>query len=68
MIDTVGAGDSFAAALLSYLHQSEDMVGAATMPARRLREALEFANFAAALTCTHAGAYHPSLAELDVRR
>src|SRR5215471_17737205 len=55
VIDTVGAGDSFTVALLSYLHEPGDLVGAATLPARRLREALEFANLAAAILRSNPG-------------
>jgi fructokinase len=65
VIDTVGAGDSFTAALLTFLHATDDLKSAPTLPGNRLRVALEFASHAAALTCGRAGAYQPSLAELQ---
>jgi fructokinase len=63
--DTIGAGDSFTAALLAYLRSSGTLARAPGLPADHLRAGLEFASRAAALTCTRAGAYHPSMADLD---
>jgi fructokinase len=65
VVDTVGAGDSFAAALLGHLETTGDLQTAAKLPARRLRLALEFASRAAAVTCARAGAYQPSLADVE---
>jgi fructokinase len=65
VIDTIGAGDTFSAALLAFLLSTGDLQTAPALPANRLRLALEFASRAAAYTCARAGAYSPSLAELD---
>jgi fructokinase len=67
IVDTVGAGDSFMSALLAGLHVSmrttpsliEELSGA------DLRDVLDNAVQASALTCTRAGAEPPSRAELE---
>ncbi|MHC6231786.1 carbohydrate kinase family protein [Arthrobacter sp. MMS24-T111] len=67
--DTVGAGDSFMAALIAGLSQM-DLLGAAARPrlaalnAADLRLLAGYANRAAAITCSRPGANPPGLAEL----
>lgn len=67
--DTVGAGDSFTAALLCWLAE-HGLIGAANRPAlarlgvAELEQALQFASRAAAVTVTRAGANPPWRQEL----
>jgi fructokinase len=67
--DTVGAGDSFMAALLSGLSQL-DLLGAAARPRLAalgpadLRALADYANRAAAITCSRPGANPPGMVEL----
>ena len=66
VVDTVGAGDSFQAALLAWLDEHE-LLGAEALTAiddARVLEALSFATLAAATTCSRAGADLPRRAEL----
>ena len=68
--DTVGAGDSFMAALISGLSQL-DLLGAgarsrlAGLTVADLRVLAAYANRAAAITCSRPGANPPSFAELQ---
>lgn len=64
--DTVGAGDTFQAALLSHLarHGLLTRAALATLDSAALRSALAFAGAAAALTCSRRGADLPRLDEL----
>lgn len=66
VIDTVGAGDTFQAALLTWLAEHDqlsiDALGA--LPAPALQQALEFAIAAAAITCSRRGADLPRRSEL----
>jgi fructokinase len=68
VIDTVGAGDTFQAALLTWLaeHGRLSIDGVATLDADDVRAALAFAARAAALTCSRRGADLPRRAELHV--
>ena len=65
--DTVGAGDSFTAALLAALADAgrldRDALRGTT--AAEMRAALAFANAAAAVTCTRPGAQPPTRAEME---
>jgi fructokinase len=69
VIDTVGAGDTFSAALLAGLHQ-RGLLGAAARPALRavdgptLDALLDDAARAAAITCSRRGADPPTAAEM----
>lgn len=65
--DTVGAGDAFTSGLLARLHATGrlERTGIREIPADALRDCLAFANRAAAITCTRAGAQPPTLAEMD---
>ena len=69
VIDTVGAGDTFQAALLTWLSEksmlSADAIGSITP--LDLRSALEFAAAAASITCTRRGADIPRRKELGNR-
>ena len=66
VIDTVGAGDTFQAALLTWLAESDALAAAslASLPLDALRNALSFAARAAAITCSRRGAELPRRAEL----
>ena len=67
VIDTVGAGDTFQAALLTWLAEhgamTADALGALT--AAQLQGALAFAARAAAITCSRRGADMPRRSELQ---
>ncbi len=69
VIDTVGAGDTFQAALLTRLDElgalSPD--GVRGMAAETLLDAMRFASQAAAITCSRRGADLPRRAELGIR-
>ena len=66
VVDTVGAGDTFQAALLTWLAESSRLSSAAlhTLDAAALQQALGFATRAAAITCARRGADLPRRAEL----
>lgn len=66
VIDTVGAGDTFQAALLTWLAERDALSGTALSALTRdtLVEALGFAARAAAITCSRRGADMPRRAEL----
>jgi fructokinase len=66
--DTVGAGDSFGAALLAALIEGSALGPTATrgLDESLLTEALTFAVTASAITCTRTGAVPPSRAEIAV--
>jgi fructokinase len=65
-VDTVGAGDTFQAGLLTWLaeHEFISIDALSALDAARLTEALEFAVRAAAITCSRRGADMPRRAEL----
>lgn len=70
VVDTVGAGDSFMAAMLAWCDESE-MLGPdarSEISEAQVRELLSFSACAAALTCTRMGANPPTRAELDEAR
>jgi len=64
--DTIGAGDTFHAGLLSWLEMNGRMSrrAIAALAEGELAEALGFANLAAALVCTRRGAEPPTLEEI----
>lgn len=66
VVDTVGAGDTFQAALITWLaeHGLLTRTGLAALAPGALRGALQFAARAAALTCVRRGADMPRRAEL----
>ena len=65
--DTVGAGDAFTSGLLARLHATGRLERSSVrdISADALRDCLAFANKAAAITCTRAGAQPPTLAEME---
>jgi len=73
VVDTVGAGDTFSAALLAGLHR-RGLLGAAARPALRAVDAetldalLDDAALAAAITCSRRGADPPTADDLMSRR
>lgn len=66
VVDTVGAGDTFQAALLSWLARHDLLSSAAldSLDSSMLEQALGFAARAAAITCSRRGADLPRLAEI----
>lgn len=69
VIDTVGAGDTFHAAILSYLNNSGKLSKEriADLTAPELARAIDFAVTAAAITCSRQGADLPTKAEVASR-
>ena len=69
VIDTVGAGDTFQAALLTWLAENGALSPQAlgTLSQQALADALAFATQAAAITCSRRGADMPRRAELGTR-
>jgi len=67
LVDSVGAGDSFQAALLAWLAEQRalDAATLGTLGARELEDALRFACRAAAVTCSRRGADLPRRHELE---
>jgi fructokinase len=61
LVDTVGAGDTFQAALLTWMSEQDRLQpeALAELEAGELREALRFAGKAAAITCSRRGADLP---------
>jgi fructokinase len=66
--DTIGAGDAFTSGLLAWLDETGwlERTQLREIPADVLRRGLAFANRAAAITCTRAGAQPPTRAEMDL--
>lgn len=67
VIDTVGAGDTFHAALLNHFERKGQLTpaGLKSLTEPSVKEALAFATAAAAVTCTRRGADMPSLADAE---
>jgi fructokinase len=65
VVDTIGAGDAFGAALLAWLHDHEKLRLDLRLNAEELRAALAFACLVASITCTRPGADPPWRTELD---
>jgi len=65
VVDTIGAGDAFGAALLAWLHDHDAIRRDLSLSNEELSGALEFACLAAALTCARAGADPPWKWEMD---
>ena len=65
VVDTIGAGDAFGAALLAWLEEHCPIQGDLRLEATELASALTFACRAASLSCTRAGAEAPYRADLD---
>jgi fructokinase len=67
VVDTVGAGDSFQAALLARLAQNGllSLTGLSTLDRTSIVDAMRYANLAASTTCGRRGADLPRRAEID---
>ncbi|TMG23359.1 MAG: carbohydrate kinase [Chloroflexi bacterium] len=59
VVDTIGAGDAFGAALLAWLHDHQAVRRDISLESDELQSALEFACLGAALTCAREGADPP---------
>src|SRR5439155_26535282 len=59
VVDTIGAGDAFGAALLAWLHDHSHIRPNLALETGDLRAALEYACLAAAITCGRSGANPP---------
>ena len=64
VVDTIGAGDAFGAALLAWLHDHDMLNAELRLDHESLQAALDYANLAAAITCSRAGADPPWKGEL----
>jgi fructokinase len=66
VLDTVGAGDSFMAALLASIKTNALLSrnALAEAPLGKIKSILDFANRAAAITCTRQGSNPPTLTEM----
>ena len=68
VVDTVGAGDSFTAGLLHWLHEIGALGGRLPdLTVTDLTDAMKFASAVAAVTCTRAGANPPWPGDLRLR-
>ena len=66
IVDTIGAGDAFGAALLAWLHDHDAIRPDLRLDEEQLKAALDYACLAAALTCARAGADPPRKSEMMV--
>ncbi len=64
VVDTIGAGDTFGAALAAWMHDHDALHTGFTLTEKDLRAALDYACLAASLTCARAGADPPTRAEV----
>ncbi len=65
VVDTIGAGDVFGAAVLTRLHETDRLSPDLELGADELGSLLTFACLAASLVCTRVGADPPRRSELD---
>jgi fructokinase len=65
VVDTIGAGDAFGAALLAWLHDQGHVRPDISLERDELEDALRYACLAAAITCSRAGADPPWKWELE---
>ena len=65
VVDTIGAGDSFGAALLAWLHDHDAIRPHLSLERDELEAALRYACLAAAITCSRPGADPPWKWELE---
>jgi fructokinase len=68
VVDTIGAGDAFGAALLAWLHDHDAIEPDLSLGKEEVKDALDFACLAAALTCARAGADPPWKSEIMARK
>jgi fructokinase len=64
VVDTIGAGDAFGAALMAWLHDHGAIRPDLQLEPEELKAALEYACLAGALTCARTGADPPRKAEM----
>jgi fructokinase len=67
LVDTIGAGDAFGAALMAWLHDHGAIRPDLHLDREELHAALEYACLAGALTCARAGADPPWRREMQAR-
>jgi fructokinase len=67
IVDTIGAGDAFGAALLAWLHDHDAIRPDLSLDGEQLTAALDYACLAASLTCARAGADPPWKSQMMVR-
>jgi fructokinase len=67
IVDTIGAGDAFGAALLAWLHDHDAIRPDLRLEKEQLKASLDYACMAASLTCARAGADPPRKSEMMVR-
>jgi fructokinase len=65
VVDTIGAGDAFGAAVLAWLHNRDALRPDPRLNAEQLESLLAFACLVASLTCVREGAEPPWRSELD---
>ena len=65
VVDTIGAGDAFGAALLAWLYDHDKVKPNLALDREQLQDALRYACLAAAITCSRAGADPPWKWELE---
>lgn len=65
VVDTIGAGDAFGAAVLTWLYHRNRLDRELNMSAEDLQSLLEYASVAAALACARSGAEPPTRAEME---
>jgi fructokinase len=65
VVDTIGAGDAFGAALLAWLSDHDRLDRDLDLDRDELRSALEFSCLVASITCTRAGANPPWRTEIN---
>jgi fructokinase len=68
VVDTIGAGDAFGAALLAWLHDHGAIRPDLCLETDEFRAALDFACLAGAITCTRAGAEPPWKWEMQLMK
>jgi fructokinase len=67
VVDTIGAGDAFGAAVLAWLHDRDRLRPDFSLAAEEVESLLDFACLAAALTCTRSGAEPPWRSEMEAQ-
>ncbi|HEV2217601.1 MAG TPA: carbohydrate kinase [Candidatus Dormibacteraeota bacterium] len=68
VVDTIGAGDAFGAALLAWLHDDDALDTDLRLEPAALERALDYACVAAAITCSRPGADPPWKGEMPAVR
>jgi len=68
VVDTIGAGDAFGAALLAWLHDHGALRSELRLEPDELRDVLDYACLAGAITCSRAGADPPWKREMQLSR